>query len=476
MFRFISILLLLAVNTTTFADEPIRLRNCRPQLQKLEKRKGLRAPQYSEASRNKFIGEHRQLVVLVSFSDQSFREEEPLTLWNRIFNEEHLNESPFVGSVHDYFYDQSYGKLSLTFDLQLVELNESRIKYRSTSTDDENSKYLVYDIVDELSTRDIDWSVYDWDKDYYIDQLLIIYAGKGQNAGGGSNSIWPHQWWLSMHENGESRTITYNEKDYIIDSYCCVQEIYSNDDYGSFGTICHEYSHCFGLPDFYYSGTSYVRAWDLMDYGNNNGGGFRPCSYSSHERMLMGWLMPTELTEASTITNIPQLEEEPIAYLIRNDGWANEYYIVENRQQTGWDESVPGSGLVVFHVDYDADIWKNSMPNSNKRKRYTIIPANNKTSVYQSSGWPYPYEDNNQLTNDSEPAATLLNANSDGTMLMNKPLTNICVTGGLASFDFIVGTTNIKEVTTNGSQLLYRFGMLDIMRDAKGNIYKVIRK
>ena len=213
-----------------------------------------------------------------------------------------------------------------------------------------------------------------------------------------------------------------------------------------------------------------------MDNGNNNGGGFQPCNYSAHERMLMGWLMPTELTEVSTITCMPQLEEEPIAYLIRNDGWANEYYIVENRQQTGWDQSLPGSGLVVFHIDYDANVWATDMPNSSKRKRYTIIPANNKTSVYQSSGWPYPYEENNQLTNDSEPAATLLNANSDGSMLMNKPLTNICVTGGLASFDFKGGATDIKEVTTNGSQLLYRFGMLDIMRDAKGNTYKVIRK
>ena len=476
MVRLLSILLLLAVNTTTFADEPIRLRNCRPQLEKLGKQNGLRTPLHSEASRNKYTGEHRQLVVLVSFSDQSFREEDPLTLWNRIFNEEHLSESPFIGSIHDYFYDQSYGKLSLTFDLQLVELNESRIKYRSTSTDDENSQYLVYDIVDELSTRDIDWSAYDWDKDNYIDQLLIIYAGKGQNAGGGSNSIWPHQWWLSRHENGETRTVTYNEKDYTIDCYCCVQEIYINDDYGSFGTICHEYSHCFGLPDFYNSGTSYVKAWDLMDYGNNNGGGFQPCSYSAHERMLMGWLTPTELNTTSSIVNMPQLEEEPAAYLIRNDGWANEYYIVENRQQTGWDESLPSSGLIVFHIDYDANVWATDMPNSSKRKRYTIIPANNKTSVYQSSGWPYPYEGNNQLTNETQPAATLLNANSDGSMLMNKPLTNICVTEGLASFDFTISTTGIKEVTTNGSQLLYRFGMLDIMRDAKGNTYKIIRK
>ena len=58
---------------------------------------------------------------------------------------------------------------------------------------------------------------------------------------------------------------------------------------------------------------------------------------------------------------------------------------------------------------------------------------------------------------------------------MNKPITNISVTNGLASFDFNMATS-IKEVTTNTPQLLYRVGMLDIMRDEKGNTYKVIRK
>ena len=80
------------------------------------------------------------------------------------------------------------------------------------------------------------------------------------------------------------------------------------------------------------------------------------------------------------------------------------------------------------------------------------------------------------MTNTSTPAATLFNNNSDGTKLMSKPITNMAVTNGLASFDFSVETTDMKEVTTGADQLLYRFGMVDIIRDAKGNIRKVIRK
>lgn len=470
--------LLLIPCLPSLAGDSIRLRNCRPQLEKHAAKIPHRTLPMRESGINKMIGERRQLVVLVSFSDQNFKEEDPLILWNQIFNQPDFSVPPFAGSVHDYFNAQSYGQLDLSFDLYYVALPESRVKYRSTQTDDENSQFLVYDIIDELSVRDIDWGVYDWDDDGYIDQLLIIFAGKGMNAGGDSNSIWPHQWWLSLHVDGHVCAVTSGDKEYTVDSYCCVQELYSDDDYGSFGTICHEYSHCFGLPDFYYGSTSYLRNWDLMDYGNYNEGGFRPCSYSAHERMLMGWLTPVELTEDAVITDMPQLGEQSVAYLVRNDGWADEYYILENRQQTGWDKALPSSGLVIFHVDYDADVWAREMPNTNQRKRYTIFPANNKTSVYQSSGWPYPYEENNLLTNDSQPAATLLNENVDGTKLMSKPITNIAVDGGLASFAISIATTGIGQHVADSSQsaiVLYRFGTIDIIRNAQGKILKVNR-
>ena len=50
------------------------------------------------------------------------------------------------------------------------------------------------------------------------------------------------------------------------------------------------------------------------------------------------------------------------------------------------------------------------------------------------------------------------------------------VINGLASFDFTVTATGMNEVTTGSEQLLYHFGMVDIIRDAKGNIRKQIRK
>ena len=428
--------------------------------------KSRRAP-LLKGGENPYIGNRRQLVVLASFQDMDFMEDHEAALqkWGKIFNVENYTENDFVGSLHDYFMAQSYGQFNLTFDLLFVELPDGRYKYRSTYSHDENSQYMVDDIVDVLQTLDIDWSLYDWNGDTFIDQLLIIYAGQGMNAGGGSNTIWPHQWWLSQHLNQKTadpidhrsyRTVVQGNKEYHIDCYCCLQE-YTEDEIRKipFGTICHEYSHCFGLPDFYArNGSIVIGSWDLMDSGNYNGWGLRPCSYSAHERMLMGWLTPVELTSTTAIIDMPALVDEPVAYLIRNDGAENEYYIVENRQQRGWDEDLPGSGILVFHIDYDKDIWisTTTSANSDDGNRYYIFAANNKFGVSASSDWAYPYvaKDvlgndslvNDRLTNTSEPAATLKNPNIDGKLLMSKPITNMAVdANGLASFVFMDKTT-----------------------------------
>ncbi len=411
-----------------------------------------------------YKGTRHQLVVLASFKDRQFQGDETATIaqWEKIFNTKNLSEKPFYGSVHDYFYDQSYGQFDVIFDLKYVQVDSCK-KYRSTKEDDENSQYLVDDAFDVLLTRDIDWSLYDWNGDGYINQVIFVYAGKGSFYGGFSNaeadknSIWPHQWRLSEHldlttpdtkDHRNARSFEKDGKTYTVDTYCAVQEIGTNGGYDSFGTICHEYTHCFGFPDFYVDKTKYVGQWDLMDYGNTNDKGYCPAGYSAHERWLMGWLEPIELKEPVTITGIPALSEEGKAYLIRNDDYPSEYYIVENRQPTGFDAKLPGSGVIVFHIDYDESLWAsydlNAIVNSNTKRHYVIIPANDS---YKESGWAYPYYDNDCLTDTSEPAAQLWHERSDGTKLMSKPLFNIAVDSeGLASFDFMDDASAIHHV------------------------------
>ena len=279
--------------------------------------------------------------------------------------------------------------------------------------------------------------------------------------------------------------VTDGYRTWFVDSYCAVQELASNNSYGAFGTLCHEYSHCFGLPDFYYGSKKFVGNWDLMDYGNYNGGGIHPCGYSAHERWLMDWLTPEELTTTTTITDMPALTDEGCAYLLRNDGYDQEYYIVENRQQLGWDQSLPGNGIVIFHIDFDPELWTSldKSTNGGGVNHYDIFHANNKTDSYQSSGWGYPYQTNDSLTNTSKPAATLNNANIDGTKFMSKPITRMAVTDGLASFDVFIDTPSSIDgprstfnVQCSTSSVLYRLGPVTIVRDEKGRVHKIISR
>ena len=472
-------------------------RGCRPASVHNERNnQSFRAKSAGETT-NKFVGQRRQLTVLAAFNDKQFLGDEQATLlqWDKIFNAENYNEEPFVGSVSDYFRDQSYNQFDIKFDLLYVALEQPCSRYRSTSTNDENSQFLVNDIMDSLLNRDIDWSQYDWDGDGFIDQLLIVYAGKGMNDGGDRNTIWPHQSWLTEHtdvrtgEKLKPRTVDYDGKVYSVDCYCAVQEISGKGTYGTFGTICHEFSHCFGFPDIYYGEYSYVYDWDLMDSGNFNGNGFCPPGYSAQERMLMGWLTPVELTEASSIEEMAALGDEPVAYIIRNDGHTDEYYILENRQQKGWDKELPSSGLLVLHVDYYHDEWTGISYSPNipanywngyaEQKHYYIIPANNSPYLnrYTLQEWPYPYRENNMLTNTSTPAAMVYNENADGSLFMSKPLTNIRVDNGLAAFDFMQADDGICHTTPHiqTGKVIYEMGPIQFVRTDEGKVVKTIR-
>lgn len=243
------------------------------------------------------------------------------------------------------------------------------------------------------------------------------------------------------------------------------------------GTIIHEFSHCLGLPDLYPTssdgGYSVVDDWDLMDGGNYINWGWCPPNYSALEKMQVGWGSPVELTEQTSISGMKPVSEGGTAYLIRNSGVADEYYLLENRRQTGWDYGIPGNGLLIAHVDYDPYAWSDNSVNISKgHRRYDLFHPDGKTyadwdpaengrgmgkytmdnrlrSRYLSTT-VYPYTDIEtgaviqSLTDDSDPAATLFNKNAAMTFRMSKPVTNIRMADdGTISFDFMQ-TTGIK--------------------------------
>jgi M6 family metalloprotease-like protein len=413
---------------------------------------------------------YRQAVVLISFSDRDFLMADPAAYYQSLFNERSSNEGYGQGCVADYFRDQSGGRFNLQFDIYgPIKVS---VKAKSSSKDNYGDAAMK-EAMDKLKDlTDTDFSVYDWNGDKEVDQMVFVAAGYTGNQKTGY--IWPNTSYAYMKAPG-NLTIGMN-------SISC--ELWRDDSRCGIGTICHEFAHCLGLPDIYPTNStdfSVVDEWDLMDGGNYTNKGWCPPNFSATEKMLLNWGNPIELTDVTAIDGMKAVSEGGETYILRNSGNDNEFYILENRRQTKWDYGIPGEGLVIFHVDYDREVWSNNTVNSSSSHyRYSLFHADRKTyedwdpnnngrdmSKYTEPQWMrnrylstsvYPYVDslwvNDRLTDDSDPAATLYNANAEGVYLMSKPVTNIRKSlDGTISCDVIYPPSAIKAIKNQGGSL-----------------------
>lgn len=389
-------------------------------------------------------GKRKGLVILVNFKDKKMQSKHTQAEWNDYFNKVGYNKYGNNGSVHDYFYAQSYGKLDLEFDvIGPVTVSKNMASYGANDAqgNDIDPAGMIKEACELAYAKEkMDMSQYDWDGDGAVDQVYVIYAGYGEAAGGDANTIWPHEWDI---QGGGYSLVLGGQR---IRTYACSSEL--NGGSGTYisgiGTACHEFSHCMGIPDFYDTaggGCFGMDAWDLMDYGSYGGDGYEPTGYNTYEKWVSGWIEPTILTEPCYIKNMKPLSDAPEACVVFNEANKNEYYIFENRQLKGTDVALPNHGMLVIHVDYDQKVWfDNEVNNTSNHQRFTVVPADNKLTSETVSGDTYPgTTKSTELTDTSKPAATLFNANSDGRKFLGKPVTEITEKDGLISFTFMGG-------------------------------------
>ena len=386
-----------------------------------------------------YTGSKKGIIILVNFADKTFNAANNQALFNNIANTEGFNQGNFNGSMHDYFTSQSNGQFDLTFDVVgPVTLSQNYAYYgqNNSAGDDMRPEQMVVEACNLVGDM-VDFNDYDWDGDGEVDQVYIVYAGKGEADGGAKDTIWPHEWELSE---------TYSDFDIDgvhINTYACGPELNGSSQINGLGTMCHEFTHCLGLPDFYdtrTNGTNFgMDSWSLMDYGCYNNNGYTPCNYTGYERMFCGWVEPIELTEDMQVTGMKSLEDYGDVYIMYNPGHHDEYYILQNVQKKGWDLYAESKGLMIMHVDYDKDIWQQDVVNNTtSRQRCTIFPADNSLSSYSTYGDLFPYNSNNSFGNNTSPAAKLYNANTDGTKLMNIEITGITQkSNGTIEFNFV---------------------------------------
>ncbi len=392
-------------------------------------------------------GNIKILVVLMGFPDTTFT----LTnsAYNNLFNQQGYNVNNSQGSVHDYFASNSYNKISMSFDVYGPYTSKHPYSYYGTDTGiagtDQYPDSLVYEAI---------VAVHNANPSFNFSQyagIHVVFAGHGQEFSGvKSTAIWSHEGYITPPSYCS------------IKHYAMTSEFYGNYStpltINTIGVVCHELTHVLGAPDFYdtnYNNTgdgSYTGTgdWDLMGSGNwnylgNNNSGTCPADINMYQKIQFGWVTPTVLNAPQQISNMPNSEQNNVAYVVKT-ATQNERFILENRQQIGFDSGVPGHGLLIYHAAQDVNDIFYDINITHPQKMYPVcasttspVPSAIVASYgnINSSGCPFPGSSSKtSFTNLSTPAILAWDGNYN-----NTPITNITEdnTQHTVSFQFMNG-------------------------------------
>ena len=334
------------------------------------------------------------LVVLAEYSDIKLNDANGVAAYNDFFNGDNYTYGGATGSVQKYFSDQSYGKYVPQFDVVgPVTLSHSRSYYGTNDADgdDEGAEDMVAEACELAHEQGVNFAPYDVNGDGYVDAVIVVYAGPGET-----------ETWAEF---------VYPQTDYLYDDlildnkivslYACVPELKENKKRAGIGEMVYQFSHILGLPTLSDTegGTEKTLGdWDVMDHGCYNNDGNTPASYSAYERFYLGWVEPILLNEPMNV-RLRDLNESGDCAIITRSGQTNllgdnpdprEFYILENRQQveSGWDEFIPGHGMLLTKIDYVRSRWEgdevNVMIKGKPSLLVDIIEADGKAPRYKA--------------------------------------------------------------------------------------------
>ena len=348
----------------------------------------------------------RGLVILVNFKDLAFetsKEEMDSMLigtnYTRNYSYSDRGRTYHIssqGSALQYFQDASNGQYNPQFDIIGPVTVNNNMSYYGKNDSYGNDMYpdkMVSEACMLADTEfDVDFTQYDNDNDGYVDFVFVVYAGYGEADGAEANTIWPHSW--NLLSAGTQCKVDGK----TVDLYACGNELdnYSKTHTG-IGTFCHEFSHVLGLPDLYETnqyqphGKKTFGEWSVMDYGPYNNDGNTPPTFSAYERFFLGWLQPRLIVDPENVVlNDLQHNNEALLIsstdqhnLIGNDPNPTTFYLVENRQQEGWDEHLPGHGMMLTKIQYSYNKWyQNTVNNKDNSMGVDLIEADGNAPSY----------------------------------------------------------------------------------------------
>lgn len=278
-------------------------------------------------------GVQKLVVVFTEFSDV-VHSVDSQTIRNR------LNE------MATYFHNVSYGRISV--DLTVYDhwkrLNKTQQYYGqdAASTHDVNGWQFIVDSMEAWDSQ-VNFSKYDC--------LLVIHAGEDQSSNTTRDDLLWRQNFCSFGRTSKRSVFFGNE------SYSFWGLAYDSE-FEEWGLIAHEFGHSLSLPDLYIENESLtLDKVSLMARGDRNGNasneGTWPASLDGFSKYMLGWLTPTQASLNLT-QDVVEMQSASSSQetLIRVNLTESEYYLMEVREPSGYDQyAVDSTSLVVYRID-----------------------------------------------------------------------------------------------------------------------------
>lgn len=422
------------------------------------------------------LGTRKLLAILVNFTDRSLTTTE--AGWaSRIFTD--------TNSVKQYYSEVSYNQLTIapaeeTFNTASDGIVAVTLGYAHPDTGafvDQRNQQLTKDAIIAADSF-VNFASFDTDGNGQITtnelHIMIIVAGfERAYVPYGTPSVWAHKWSIDGAVSApvaDGKTVGGYPGGYTQFGELHGTELDNHQ--ATIGVVIHELGHDMGtatvpvgLIDFYDTDSSSngIGRWDSMAIGEWNvitQAGDTPAHFSAWCKWYLGWITPTQITVLTSGILFPQVEDAAgldrgIKQILDNPngpemGGTGEYFLLENRQKTGYDAALPGAGLLIWHID------ETQSSNANEARKLVDLEESdglnqldNKTNK-GDAGDPYPGTSVNRAFNNTSNPNSKLYSGAD----TNLGVSNISDSAATMTADIINSIDRPPVLISPGDRII----------------------
>lgn len=318
-------------------------------------------------------GTLRNLVIPIMFSDHTSRNLPTKADLNILMNNRvpDQNLAPH-GSVRDYYLQASFNQLTIestiadwvTIDFTEAHCADGVSASKDPDPDNPSTVFIqcIRDALDKVVAAGIiDFNQFDVDRNGEIDGITFLHSGYDA-ANGGTDAfgtavkdrIWSHKWALTADGNPPWDSNGNAVGGVRVNKYHISPALSGREgtNIGTIGVIAHEMGHFLDLPDLYArpNNGQGIGHWGLMAYMNADPTGQRPVLPSAWSKKELDWVTPTVVQNSGDYSLERACDQRDMIQITKGFP-EGEYLLIENRQLCGFDSTLPGNGLAIFHID-----------------------------------------------------------------------------------------------------------------------------